>query len=228
MQGGDNMGDRTGSNCAGKIDGIILDVDGTLWDSTGIVARAWTRAVRECGCPDMEVTADMLKGLFGKTMQVIADEMLPQLPREERYRCMEVCCGYEHEALVEDPCRICYPGVEDTIRKLSQSVRLFIVSNCQSGYIELFLEKTGLGPYITDIECYGNTKKTKGENIRLLMERNGLCHPVYVGDTQGDCDASHAAGVPFVFASYGFGAPDTWEDRICSFGELMKLAHREE
>ena len=29
-----------------KTDGIILDVDGTLWDSTPIVAGAWTRAVQ--------------------------------------------------------------------------------------------------------------------------------------------------------------------------------------
>ena len=65
-----------------KIDSIILDVDGTLWDSTEIVAGAWTRAVRECGCRDVTVTADMLKGLFGLTMAAIAARLLPQLSEE--------------------------------------------------------------------------------------------------------------------------------------------------
>ena len=51
-----------------KTDGIILDVDGTLWDSTPIVAGAWTRAVQEGGVPKRIVTADELKGLFGRTM----------------------------------------------------------------------------------------------------------------------------------------------------------------
>ena len=32
-----------------RIDSLILDVDGTLWDSTGLVAKAWTQAVRQGG-----------------------------------------------------------------------------------------------------------------------------------------------------------------------------------
>ena len=53
-------------------DGIIFDVDGTLCDSTPIVAEAWTQAVLECGIKDRIVTAGELKQLFGKTMSVIA------------------------------------------------------------------------------------------------------------------------------------------------------------
>ena len=49
-------------------------------------------------------------------------------------------------------------------------------------------------------------KKEKGENIRLIMERNQLERAVYIGDTQGDLDASHAAGIPFIYAAYGFGS----------------------
>lgn len=206
-----------------KIDGVILDVDGTLWDSTGIVAGAWTAAVRDGGGGDLLVTSDMLKKLFGKTMSVIADNLLPELAPQKRYEIMDICCKYEHQALVDDECRICYPGVQETVQELSKIVPVFIVSNCQAGYIELFLEKTGLGPFVTDIECYGNTGKNKDENIRLLVKRNGLKHPVYVGDTQGDCDASRGAGVPFVFAEYGFGEADHKDAAIGSFGELLEL-----
>lgn len=207
-----------------KIDSVILDVDGTLWDSTEIVAGAWRRAVRECGYTDVTVTADKLRGLFGMTMEVIAAHLIPQASREDQARIMELCCVYEHEALEADECRICYPGVADTIRKLSGKLRLFIVSNCQAGYIELFLEKTGLGPYITDIECYGNTGNGKADNIRLVVKRNGLKAPVYVGDTQGDCDAAAQAGVPFVFAEYGFGQADRWDVKIGTFAELEDIS----
>ncbi len=206
-----------------KIDSIILDVDGTLWDSTGIVAGAWTRAVRECGYEDVTVTANVLKGLFGLTMAAIAARLLPQVSEAKQEQVMDLCCVYEQEALEADECRICYPGVADTIQELSESVRLFIVSNCQSGYIELFLDKTGLGPYITDIECYGNTGKGKADNIRLIVERNHLESPVYVGDTQGDCDAAGQAHVPFVFAEYGFGQADRWDAKIETFAELTDL-----
>ena len=142
------------------MDSFILDVDGTLWDSTPIVARAWTKALREGGC-EREVTQEQLKGLFGKTMKVIGEELLPDENPERRQELMELCCRYEHEYLREDPCRICYPGVTETIPKLAANFSVLIVSNCQSGYIELFLEKTGLGPWITDFECYGNTRKNK-------------------------------------------------------------------
>ena len=43
---------------------------------------------------------------------------------------------------------------------------------------------------------------------RLLAERNALDCAVYVGDTQGDLDSASAAGIPFIFASYGFGTVD--------------------
>lgn len=208
---------------SGRIDGIILDVDGTLWDSTPIVAGAWTRAIRDCGCPEIVVTADMLRQLFGKTMAVIAQELLPGLGWEKQEQVMEVCCRYEHEALSGDECRICYPEVTATIQRLSEILPVFIVSNCQSGYIELFLEKTGLGPYVKDIECYGNTGKNKGDNIRLLAARNGLEAPVYVGDTQGDAQAAAEAGIPFVFASYGFGSPERFDVKIARFGDLLTL-----
>ncbi|HIR26500.1 MAG TPA: HAD family hydrolase [Candidatus Choladousia intestinigallinarum] len=203
------------------MDSFILDVDGTLWDSTPIVARAWTKALEEGGC-EREVTQEELKGLFGKTMKVIGEELLPEESQERRQELMDLCCRYEHEYLTADPCRICYPGVLDVIPKLAESHRVLIVSNCQSGYIELFLEKTGLGPWITDFECYGNTKKNKGENIRAIVERNRLESPVYVGDTQGDRQAAGEAGVPFVWASYGFGTPENWDKKIKEFSELLK------
>ena len=206
-----------------KTDALILDVDGTLWDSTPIVARAWQAAVSDRGLSDYVVTPDRLKELFGKTMQVIAEELFPDLPGQQRTELMERCCAYEHEALRQDTCAICYPGVISCIQALSERLPVCIVSNCQSGYIELFLEKTGLGPYIMDTECYGNTKKEKGENISLLVQRNHFLAPVYVGDTQGDCDAAKAAGVVFIHASYGYGKVDCAAEVIPSFSGLLKL-----
>ncbi len=211
-----------------KIDGLILDVDGTLWDSTPIVAVAWNRAIRECGITDVTVTADMLKNLFGKTMEVIAREMLPGTDERTRERVMEICCRYEDEALLENERDICYPGVAGGIRALAKRLPVFIVSNCQSGYIELFLEKSGLTSAVRDIECYGNTGEGKAANIRRVAARNGLRHPVYVGDTQGDCDAAAEAGVPFVFASYGFGRPERMDARISEFSDLLTLIQEED
>lgn len=208
-----------------KIESIMLDVDGTLWDSTPIVAKAWTKVIRENGLK-AELSADDLKNLFGKTMKVIADEMLPETEPGLRYRVMDACCALENSAIEEDCSDICYPGVVETIRELAKRVPVCIVSNCHSGYIEVLLKKTGLGDCITDTECYGDTGKNKDETMKLVMERNHLKSPVYVGDTQGDLMAAEKAGVPFIFASYGYGKPERWDGAIGSFKELLSLVEQ--
>ena len=206
-----------------KTDGIIFDVDGTLWDSTEIVAGAWNRAIQEEGITDIHLTGAVLKRLFGKPMDVIARSVLPEATDKQREHIMERCCEYEHEALMGYEGDITFSKVIPVMRKLAERYPLFIVSNCQSGYIELFLEKTGLGGIVRDIECFGNTKRSKGENIRSIAERNHLKEPVYVGDTLGDYEACEAAKVPMIFAGYGFGeVPDAMEE-IGRFEELLDL-----
>lgn len=205
-----------------KAESVILDVDGTLWDTTEIVAKAWNRAICEAGIEDVTVTSDDLKQLFGKTMKEIAEALLGNYSDEKQDEVMDLCCKYEHEALEEDPCDVLYPEVRETIMELSKAHRVFIVSNCQSGYIEMFLKKTNLEAYVTDIECYGNTKKCKGDNIKLVIERNAITDVVYVGDTKGDYEASVYAQIPFVFAEYGFGDVPESSERIKRFSELLE------
>ena len=102
---------------------------------------------------------------------------------------------------------------------------LFIVSNCQDGYIELVISKNGLEKEIKDFECFGHTGLQKDENIRLLMERNGLTDKdtVYIGDTLGDYTATKKAGLKFIFASYGFGEVETPDYVIKEFKDLLSV-----
>lgn len=154
-------------------------------------------------------------------MEVIADDLFPDASKDTKLQIMQTCCEQEHLALSAATDHLLYPRVKETMKQLFETCRLFIVSNCQSGYVELFLEKSGLGPYISDFECYGNTGNGKAENIRLLMERNQLNEAVYIGDTQGDCDASASAGIPFLFARYGFGTTNHFWKAIDRFEELL-------
>ena len=191
-----------------KFDSIILDVDGTIWNTTGIVADAWNLAFDKFFPQVPHVTADILKGQFGKPMDVIADNLFPMLSKDEKKLLMEKCCEMEQAALMENTKDIAYDGVIETIKNLSQKIPVFIVSNCQSGYIEVVMEKNGIAEYIRDFECFGNTGLLKDQNIRLIIERNNLKAAAYVGDTQGDYEACKKAGVPFIWAAYGFGRPE--------------------
>ena len=206
-----------------KFDALILDIDGTIWNTTGIVAIAWNKAVDMSGFDAAKVNAQALQQEFGKTMDVIAKDLWPNLDKAKREILMSYCCSEEQIALQENVVDISYPEVIETIKELSASENIYVVSNCQSGYIELTLEKTGLTDYIKDFECFGRTGKGKAENLQLLVTRNQIMHPVYVGDTQGDADACAQAGIPFVWASYGFGSVEKYYERIDRFSDVKKL-----
>ena len=65
---------------------------------------------------------------------------------------MNECCKAEQKALLENQKDITYEGVIETLESLSKKVPLFIVSNCQSGYIELVIEKNKISHFIKDFE----------------------------------------------------------------------------
>ena len=202
--------------------GIIFDVDGTLWDSTDEVAVSWNQAIREHARIERTLTGEELKKEFGKPLDEIMDDLFPELNRGEKDELAYYMYQYENEHVKDAPC-VCYDRMPETIRALSEKYPLFIVSNCQSGYIEAFLENTGLGACIRDFTCPGDTGQLKGDNIRIIMERNGIESAVYVGDTQGDADACKKAGIPMIYAAYGFGDVKGDYVTIHSFDELLRL-----
>lgn len=207
------------------VQNVILDIDGTLWNTTEIVADAWNEAIEADGRSGVRATPEKLQQLFGKPMNVIGELLFTDVTEEVRKRLLEDCVISEQKTLEERELDILYPGVAQTMEVLvKQGKKLFIVSNCQSGYIELFLRKNDFEALVTDFECYGNTEKSKGENIRLLMERNGLKaeNTVYVGDTQGDYEATVEAEIPFIFASYGFGDVTEAKQAIQCFSDLLQ------
>jgi len=202
--------------------GIIFDVDGTLWDSREVVARAWNQAIEDTTDLDVRVNAEQLKGLFGKPLDEIMDALFPMLSIEEKDNLKTNLYEYEHSLIAKEPC-IWYEGMAEGIKELAKNHKLFIVSNCQAGYIEAFLGATNLGEYITDFTCPGETGLLKGDNLKIIMERNNLSSAIYIGDTQGDADACKIAGIPMIFASYGFGTVENPDYVITTFSELLEF-----
>ena len=202
---------------------LIFDIDGTLWDSRELVAQGYNIQLRAEGLEKYCVTAQDLKPLFGRVMTEIADALFPFLPEGERYGLMERCMATENQFLHDNPCHIGYPKVAQTIHALSKKHRLFIVSNSQRGYPDLCIEKLGLDEDIRGHLCFGDTGTSKGKTIRALMERYHIENCAYVGDTQGDYEATLEAGIPFIWAAYGFGTPAGFDARIDAFSDLLTL-----
>lgn len=199
--------------------GIIFDVDGTLWDSSPEVAESW--AVVFARHPEIgrDCRADDIMRVMGKPMTEIAAIFFPDFSEEQQRAFLKECEDYELEYLRTHAPKP-FDGVREVFAELAKKYPLFIVSNCQSGYVELFMELCGLEEFVTDIECFGNNQKSKGENIRLVAERNELERYFYVGDIQSDYEATVAAGGEFIFAEYGFGEVKSDVPKIGAVGEL--------
>ena len=75
--------------------------------------------------------------------------------------------------------------------------------------------------YFLGHQCYGTKSLPKADNIRDIVNDHNLTAPVYVGDTMGDYSAAKQAGVPFIFAAYGFGVVE--EDQVATISEFIQL-----
>lgn len=205
-----------------KFDSAVFDLDGTLWDSTDTVLKAWNEALKPISHLRGPLTREELHGAFGKLLPDIGRMFMPMADEATRESILASLSVIEHDFLSREGGRL-YGGLEETLKALSKEIDLFIVSNCQTGYIEGFLQFHKLGSYFRDIECAGATGKTKSENIRLIVERNQLELPVYIGDTALDYESAEQAGLPFIHAAYGFGSVPDCYAKIDSFPQLVDI-----
>jgi phosphoglycolate phosphatase len=208
-----------------KIEAIIFDLDGTLWDAVEGICYSWNLVLSshpECGRGLL--TPEELGGYLGLPMTEIAKRAFPNISAKEQQEILDMCCKSENDYLYEHGATL-YPKLEATLLELKKKYKLFVVSNCQQGYIESFIHAHRLSACFDDIECWGNNKLPKGENNKLIMARNNVTKAVYVGDTAGDEQSARDAGIPFIFATYGFGKavnPDYELDEFSKLPELMK------
>lgn len=203
--------------------GIIFDMDGTLWDSAEQVAESWTLALQQCGYKDAVVTKEDMYRTMGRTMDIIAEMLFPFTQGKERETLLTTCCKVENDYLREHGGML-YPDLRKTMEQLKKmGYHLYIVSNCQAGYIEAFLDYFSFHDLFEDISCFGDNGKPKGQNIRLLYEKNKLDAGVYVGDIQGDYDATMEAGLPFIHAAYGFGEIAEPVEKIDTLSDLVDV-----
>lgn len=189
-------------------DGILFDLDGTLWDACPQLAVSWNQALELHKVPRPPLTVREVRDCMGLLLYDIAQDLLPMLPKEGQNMVIHDCVRLELEYLAKHGGSL-FPREEETLAALKAQCPLFVVSNCEDGYIQAFYQGCGLGRYFTDFESAGHTGLPKSENIKLVVERNGLKNPVYIGDTALDCASAREAGVPFLHAAYGFGkVPD--------------------
>jgi len=203
-----------------KVDGLIFDLDGTLWDASESCVRAWNSALQNKGITDFVITQQLAHAFAGKLLDDIFAQYFLFLPREE-YQNMANAYAEQEKFHMREYGGKLYPDVRELLTELAEKLPLFIVSNCLSGYIENFLQQHQLGFLFKDFECSGNTGRPKAENIGMIISRNQLKNPVYVGDTMGDFEAAKKNQIPFIYAEYGFGEAEGHNYAASDFAQIQ-------
>lgn len=203
-----------------KPDSLILDMDGTLWDNVSTYAKAWTAGLKKCGYERTLSRNDMVD-LMGKEARVILNTLMPEWTEDMQDTLFEaVIESYQELVPVMKP--YIYDGVLEGLELLSNSYKLFLLSNCEKNGLVNFMNHTKTTHLITDYMEHGMNLQPKHYNMQLLTNKHGLKSPVYVGDTNSDSIESSKAGVPFIFMTYGFGHTENYALKFDTFRDLVQ------
>lgn len=201
-------------------DSIIFDMDGTLVNFLDQMVVSWNLTCKKYGW-DKVITYEEMKSVMGLNGHDIGVRFFPNIDEDEATRRVFVCSAEEIEYFDKVEIGSTYIPNEEFLINLSSKYKLFIVSNCLEGYIEIFLKKYNFEKYFIDSANAANGL-TKAQNIENIVKKHNLQNPVYVGDTIKDKQSSDEANVEFIFASYGFGNVEC-DKKIASLEELLNI-----
>jgi phosphoglycolate phosphatase len=187
----------------GAYDLIVFDWDGTLMDSTGLIARSLQNA-----CADLElpVPSDRdARFVIGLGLDDTLRHVAPGLDEERARRLAE---RYRHHFLAREGFEApLYEGVREMLADLhGRGRRLAVATGKARRGLERVLDATGLRPWFEATRCADEGfSKPHPDMLLMLLDITGVQprRAVMVGDTTHDLELAANAGIDAVAVSYG-------------------------
>ena len=78
-----------------KIDAILFDLDGTLWDPSKVVLKIWNKVISETEEVKELLTKEQLDSSFGMQLPQIGEKFFPYLDSEAQQKILKKYCEIE-------------------------------------------------------------------------------------------------------------------------------------
>jgi HAD superfamily hydrolase (TIGR01549 family) len=200
----------TGSINSGDRMAALIDIDGTLVDSTYLHASAWSSAIRACG---FDIPTSRAHRLIGMRGERLLEELLGE---RDAARVAEQAID-EHArrfAAVRD--RVApLPHARDLLQRLvARDVAVVLVSSAERHEVEYYVALLDAQDLVWASTSAGDSSRSKPdpEPVRIALRRSGCEAAIVIGDSPWDCLAASAAGLPAATVLTGGFARSELED----------------
>lgn len=212
-----------------RLKAVILDFDGTIGDTRGLIVRTMQQTIAELGLPAR--TDDECASMIGLPLKQTFTDLIP-MDDATGDLCAET---YRRIFMVNNkPGAVpMFPHVADTIRRMHDAGLLVTIASSRlRPSLAGFVDEMELGTYIPYILSVGDVEHAKPAPDMVLktLADNDLRpeEAIVVGDTVFDILMAHSAGVRAVGVTYGNGqradlVAEHAEYVIDDFGELAGI-----
>jgi len=217
---------------------VLFDLDGTLVDSAPDLTLAANKMLSALGYPQVNCSqvkgwvGDGVRSLVRRALTAILGDVPAESLIEQSYVLFQ---RYYAESVYQDS--TLYPGVHETLQTLKSSgLALACVTNKPSRFTKPVLEKSGLTGFFGAVVSGDDLSLKKPDPAPLEFAAEQLGVPltacVLVGDSINDISAAGAAGIPVLWATYGYASQDDIEqdatygaiDTIFQLCECLQVA----
>jgi phosphoglycolate phosphatase len=185
-----------------QFDLIVFDWDGTLSDSTGLIAECIQLAARDLAFK--VPTLVQAKSIIGLGLLQSTSTLFPELSEADRTR---FAARFREHYVPRDHEATLYDGVRELLPQLQRPKRFLAVATGKPRVgLERAFERTQLKAHFHFSRCgdEGMPKPDADMLLRLMEFANvAPARTLMIGDTTHDLDLAHNAGVSVVGVAYG-------------------------
>lgn len=187
---------------ADRYDLIVFDWDGTVMDSTAVIAGSIQAACRDLGLP--VPTDEAARHVIGLGLEQALSHAVPGLTEAVR---PELVARYRYHFLAQDGAIPLFAGAHATIVDLhSRGYMLAVATGKSRNGLNRALQATGLAPYFHAMRTADQTlSKPHPAMLLEIMDELGVTpeRALMIGDTTHDLQMAFNAGVDALGMTHG-------------------------